>query len=507
MDKEMLFRFMRAKFREAGFTPDEINLHIANLSQRYKDRTDEEIEGDIMRRGGPSQVVNRIIEQRNSVLMKDAEYRAFVEGQDTIDENDAEIAASAAETGTTAAETGATAAETGASIMETGTSGTETGAGDSAAESADDGDVRMYKPAAPKQGWTDTQNDDDDPLRAWFTDSVQDSREEDALPSMFRRSGEIVSSRETNASIEPNVSAKPESEEPSVSAVHTIPLFEEMPAQANEPRRNVNMPPRRENAVPTASQPTSQMPSRPIPDPEHDMSSTRVMHVATEETRTVPRDPLFAPQPVTDDRTRTVSRANIRQNRTTGVGTSVQANRGTPSASQMPQEPMQARPAHSAPARKQLPAFLRLPEITYWGEGSEEGVKRFRILFAVSLPFVILILLALVAVLLFISAAIAAAIIALVVALVVEVAVGSIIALVGIIYGISQLFLVLPVGMFELGLGIAMVGITMLAGILIYNLAVRFLPFVLRQLYRFAGFFRHYLQDLYYYVKGECYRR
>jgi len=89
----------------------------------------------------------------------------------------------------------------------------------------------------------------------------------------------------------------------------------------------------------------------------------------------------------------------------------------------------------------------------------------------------------------------------------VEVAVGSLIALVAVIYGISQLFLVLPVGMFELGLGVAAIGITMFVGILMYNIAVRLLPFLLRKFIGFQSVFRVFLQDLYYYVKGECYRR
>ena len=91
--------------------------------------------------------------------------------------------------------------------------------------------------------------------------------------------------------------------------------------------------------------------------------------------------------------------------------------------------------------------------------------------------------------------------------LVVEVAVGSLIALVAVIYGISQIFLVLPVGLFELGLGVAAIGVTIFIGILMYNAAVRLLPFLMRQFIRFQSVFKGFLQDLYYYVKGECYRR
>jgi len=149
----------------------------------------------------------------------------------------------------------------------------------------------------------------------------------------------------------------------------------------------------------------------------------------------------------------------------------------------------------------------RLQEKTYWGEGSEEGVKRFRIVLAVSIPFVIVLLLAYAVMALGLIALMAVLIAAFIAGLVVEVAVGSLIALVAVIYGISQLFLVLPVGMFELGLGVAAIGITMFVGILMYNIAVRLLPFLLRKFIGFQSVFRVFLQDLYYYVKGECYRR
>ena len=96
---------------------------------------------------------------------------------------------------------------------------------------------------------------------------------------------------------------------------------------------------------------------------------------------------------------------------------------------------------------------------------------------------------------------------AFVIGLVVWVAAGSLVALVAVIYGISQLFIVVPIGMFELGLGIAAIGLTMFVGILMYNIAVRLLPFLLRQFIRFQSIFKGFLLDLYYYVKGECYRR
>ncbi len=148
-----------------------------------------------------------------------------------------------------------------------------------------------------------------------------------------------------------------------------------------------------------------------------------------------------------------------------------------------------------------------LQEKTYWGEGSEEGVKRFRIILAVSaLPIIALLLVyAVIALGLIVLMPVLMA--AFVIGLVAEVAVGSLVALVAVIYGVSQLFIVMPIGMFELGLGVAAIGVTMFVGILMYNVAVRLLPFLLRQFIRFQSVFKGFLQDLYYYVKGECYRK
>ena len=85
----------------------------------------------------------------------------------------------------------------------------------------------------------------------------------------------------------------------------------------------------------------------------------------------------------------------------------------------------------------------------------------------------------------------ALAMIACVAALIVFVTVGAIVALVGIVYGVVQLITgYVPVGLFEVGLGIIVGAVVMFVGILVYNFAVRFIPFgmkLLAKLFR-AGF-------------------
>ena len=75
--------------------------------------------------------------------------------------------------------------------------------------------------------------------------------------------------------------------------------------------------------------------------------------------------------------------------------------------------------------------------------------------------------------------------------LVVFVTVGSIVSIVGIVYGVVQLITGnTPVGFFEIGLGVIVGAAVMFVGILIYNFAVRFIPFGMKLLAKLfkAGF-------------------
>ena len=96
------------------------------------------------------------------------------------------------------------------------------------------------------------------------------------------------------------------------------------------------------------------------------------------------------------------------------------------------------------------------------------------------------------------------AIIASVIALICIVLAGAGVSLVGIIYGILQLFKSEYIGQFEIGLGICAAGISMLVGILIYNFAIRFLPYVIRCLGVFFKFVFRKIKHLFRLLKMEC---
>ena len=74
----------------------------------------------------------------------------------------------------------------------------------------------------------------------------------------------------------------------------------------------------------------------------------------------------------------------------------------------------------------------------------------------------------------------------------------------GIIYGITQLFSYAPIGLYEIGLGVRVGGFVMLGGIIVYNVAVRLLPYLIRRELDLFTFTSHKCVELYYYVKGAC---
>lgn len=93
-----------------------------------------------------------------------------------------------------------------------------------------------------------------------------------------------------------------------------------------------------------------------------------------------------------------------------------------------------------------------------------------------------------------------------VVALVAVVAAGAGISLVGIIFGITQLFSFVAAGIYEIGLGVMVAGAALFVAVLIYNLSIRFFPWLITLVGNFMGFVCGKLKDLFLNVRRECYR-
>ena len=95
-------------------------------------------------------------------------------------------------------------------------------------------------------------------------------------------------------------------------------------------------------------------------------------------------------------------------------------------------------------------------------------------------------------------------IIILIAALAVLVAAGSAVSLIGIVYGITQLTTSVAAAVYECGIGILAAGVTMLVGVLLYNAAIRFIPWIMRKLKDLIKFVLKKLGILADYLKGVC---
>lgn len=100
----------------------------------------------------------------------------------------------------------------------------------------------------------------------------------------------------------------------------------------------------------------------------------------------------------------------------------------------------------------------------------------------------------------------AAMIVALIAVLVVVAACGAGVSLVGIIFGITQLFTFLAAGIYEIGLGIMVAGAVLFVSILLYNIAIRFLPWLISLLGNFLGWLCGKVKTLFFVVRRECYK-
>lgn len=83
---------------------------------------------------------------------------------------------------------------------------------------------------------------------------------------------------------------------------------------------------------------------------------------------------------------------------------------------------------------------------------------------------------------------------------------GAGVSLVGIIFGITQLFSFVSAGIYEIGLGIMVAGAVLFVSVIIYNIAIRFLPWLITLLGNFLGFVCGKLKILFLNIRRECYK-
>lgn len=133
-----------------------------------------------------------------------------------------------------------------------------------------------------------------------------------------------------------------------------------------------------------------------------------------------------------------------------------------------------------------------------------KGTPLFWTLFILTLPITVPLFLVICAFFGVLYAGVAAVIAALAAVMIVVVACGTALALVGIIYGATQCFKNLPIGLFEIGVGIALGGVTMIVSVLLYNIAIRYVPRLYKLINRFGGWVFNGIGQLYTNIKKEC---
>ncbi|MBE6572821.1 MAG: hypothetical protein E7652_00335 [Ruminococcaceae bacterium] len=133
-----------------------------------------------------------------------------------------------------------------------------------------------------------------------------------------------------------------------------------------------------------------------------------------------------------------------------------------------------------------------------------KGTPLFWTIFVLLLPIICPVLLLGAGVFASVYVAITLLIVALCGAIVAVVTMGTIVSLVGIIYGAILAFKIAPLGMYEVGIGIIVGSLTMLLSVLMYNLAIRFSPLLYKWLTKLLKLVVKQLIMLFNKAKKEC---
>lgn len=143
----------------------------------------------------------------------------------------------------------------------------------------------------------------------------------------------------------------------------------------------------------------------------------------------------------------------------------------------------------------------RLPD--YIPEEEIPNSKMFWILFGVSLPITVPLALVVLGIFGLMWGALVGIIVGAIATLAVVVTAGTAVSLVGIIYGVVQLFTSVATGLYEIGIGIVVAGIVLALGILLYNFAVRLVPILIKLVWKLFKYVLGRLKELFNYLRKE----
>ena len=144
-------------------------------------------------------------------------------------------------------------------------------------------------------------------------------------------------------------------------------------------------------------------------------------------------------------------------------------------------------------------------------EPSTKGMILFWVAVFVTLPITIALAAVMFGTFAAIFVALSVLIVVSVLAVIALVSVGSVSALVSVVFGLTQLFHIgadssVIAGIYEIGLGVMVVGIVLFFSVLLYNFAIRFLPWVISKTGVFLKFLCRKIKDLFLYIRRGCYQ-
>ncbi len=538
MNKSEIFDRLKEGMQAAGFSDEEKELHLQHYTEKFAGYTDEMLFEEIGKRGGIDAFVQSVIGNRNNVLLKDVVYRKAVgipqedlstgvskddagqsndetlhqvDDQDrsnssavdnnstsfpkSRDENDlgsqtssvsatSEQEMRAVDKHSNDAESTLSAENTNGShneqVFETNTDNTDNDTTDIAQTSRDAVEAETSEDQIPVQA--DAKQLEYGDLAFLFGDEPEEDEEESGLVDGSDGGRDLsVEENETDDSFFPTDDERYFSQQAALNTASE-------PINGDETQEQQNT----EEPLPLGATHTDGAQNMQQGIQTNDIladDATRVMPSHLEEQQAVagslathltdlPDEDIRA-----DDTAATFDQAATRSIDTQDTDDEMQTADEIPS-----------------------PRTSHLREITYRGEPSPEARRKFIIGATLLSPFgalIFLVCMSVVGIIWLVSVLLIPLLLALMLAICV---VGIVLSVVGFVYGLSQLFTVKPVGMFEIGLGIIILGATILISTLIYNLAVRVIPKLIRRCWRLVCRTFWLLADLFCYIRGECYR-
>lgn len=538
MNKSEIFDRLKEGMQAAGFSDEEKELHLQHYTEKFAGYTDEMLFEEIGKRGGIDAFVQSVIGNRNNVLLKDVVYRKTVgipqedlstgvskdhagqSNDETLhqvdhqdlsnnsavdnnstsfpksrDENDlgsqtssvsatSEQEMRAVDKHSNDAESTLSAENTNGShneqVFETNTDNTDNDTTDIAQTSRDNVEAETSEDQIPVQA--DAKQLEYGDLAFLFGDEPEEDEEESGLVDGLDGGRDLsVEENETDDSFFPTDDERYFSQQAALNTASE-------PVNGDETQEQQNT----EEPLPLGATHTDGAQNMQQGIQTNDIladDATRVMPSHLEEQQAVagrlathltdlPDEDIGA-----DNTAATFDQAATRSIDTQDTDDEMQTADEIPS-----------------------PRTSHLREITYRGEPSPEARRKFIIGATLLSPFgalIFLVCMSVVGIIWLVSVLLIPLLLALMLAICV---VGIVLSVVGFVYGLSQLFTVKPVGMFEIGLGIIILGATILICTLIYNLAVRVIPKLIRRCWRLVCRTFWLLADLFCYIRGECYR-